>query len=48
MEQRNVASRYPEVTSRLRGKLMEWNSLVESRRPKERGGEEGRSLIPYP
>ena len=46
MEQHDVASRYPEVTSRLREKLMEWNSLVESRRPKGGGG--GRSLIPYP
>lgn len=46
-EKENVASKYPDVTARLKARLLEWDASVESRRVKYKMDDK-RLLIPYP
>ena len=46
-EKENVAKKYPDVTARLKARLLEWDASVESRRVKYKMDDK-RLLIPYP
>ena len=46
-EKENVAKKYPDVTARLKARLLEWDASVESRRVRYKMNDK-RLLIPYP
>jgi arylsulfatase A-like enzyme len=46
-EKLNVAKEYPDVVARLKGKLLEWDDSIESRKAKYKVNDK-RLIIPYP
>ncbi|MDD5772430.1 MAG: sulfatase-like hydrolase/transferase [bacterium] len=47
-EQKNIASEKPDITAKLKEKLLEWDSYIEKHKAKDKGKDAERILIPYP